>query len=163
MKRSIYHSGVGSILAAFLLLFGSSLIAFGQFQWSSYDVNGNLIAANVASGGDLASGTSVTFTIPANTQMSFMTKSFTPFSIAGASTSKIVTFTVSASAGWTGVNARNMGWGLYNSAGTAGLSDDVGYFGLWNGAGPYIETYDHPSGTATLFSGTQLGEGKSNS
>ena len=163
MKRSIYHSGVGSILAAFLLLFGSSLIAFGQFQWSSYDVNGNLIAANVASGGDLASATSVTFTIPANTQMSFMTKSFTPFSIAGASTSKIVTFTVSASAGWTGVTARNMGWGLYNSAGTAGLSDDVGYFGLWNGAGPYIETYDHPSGTATLFSGTQLGEGKSNS
>lgn len=150
-------------MTVLLLFFSSSLVAFGQFQWSSYNASGTLISANVASGGDLASGTSVTFTIPANTQMSFMTKSFTPFSIAGASTSKTVTFTVSASAGWTGVIQRMMGWGLYNSGGTAGLSDDVGYFGLWNGNGPYLETYDHPSGTATLFSGTQLGEGKANS
>jgi autotransporter-associated beta strand protein len=163
MKRYIYHYGVGSILAVSVLLFGSSLAAFGQLQWNSYDINGNLVTANVASGGDLASGTSVTFTIPANTQLSFVTKSFTPFSIANASTSKIVTFNVSASGGFGGVALRTMGWGLFNSAGTAGFSDDVGYYGLWNGAGPYLEPYSHAAGTANLFSGTKLGQGTANS
>ena len=122
MKRYTNYSSFGSILTVLLLFFSSSLVAFGQFQWSSYNASGTLISANVASGGDLASGTSVTFTIPANTQMSFMTKSFTPFSIAGASTSKTVTFTVSASAGWTGVIQRMMGWGLYNSGERLGLA-----------------------------------------
>ncbi|HEY1789552.1 MAG TPA: hypothetical protein VGJ73_15450, partial [Verrucomicrobiae bacterium] len=163
MKRSISHPGVGSILVIFLLLFGSSLAVFGQLQWSSYDATGNLITANVASGGDLASGTSVTFTIPANTQLSFVTKSFTPFSLANASVNKIVTFNVSASGGFGGVALRTMGWGLFNSAGTAGLGDDVGYYGLWNGAGPYLEPYSHAAGLANLFSGTKLGQGTANS
>lgn len=157
MKKSIRP------ILALASLLGSSIIAFGQFQWSSYDVNGNFITNNVATGGDLASGTSVTFTIPANTELVFVTKSFTPFSLAGASSSKVVTFTMSASGALGGVTQRIMGWGLYNSAGTAGLSDDVGYFGLWNGGGPYMETYDHASGSAVLFSGTHLGQGTANS
>src|SRR5580658_4472349 len=128
MKQYLHyrHSHINLVFTVLLSLLGSSLAAFGQFQWSSYDVNGNLITANVATGGDLASSTSVTFTIPANTQMSFITKSFTPFNIAGASVKKVVTFTVSASGGFGGVAQRTMGWGLYNSGGTAGLSDDVG-------------------------------------
>ncbi len=135
------------------------MAAFGQFQWSSYDVNGNLISANAASGGDLASATSVTFTIPANTQMSFITKSFTPVSVAGASAKVVVIFNVSASGGLAGATQRVMGWGLYNSAGTGSLADDNGYFGLWNGGATDIETWDHPSGTANLFGGTKLGQG----
>jgi len=145
------------------LSWGWGTTAFGQLQWSSYDTSGNLVTANVATGGDLASASSVTFTIPANTQLFFVTKNFTPFSIAGANARMPVTFKVSASGGLTGVAQRTMGWGLYNSAGTGAFSDDVGYFGMWNGAGPYVETYDHPSGTANLFSGANLGEGKAQS
>ncbi|HEY4415984.1 MAG TPA: pectinesterase family protein [Verrucomicrobiae bacterium] len=130
-------------------LSGFALPAFSQLQWNAYDVSGNLVTANVASGGDLASGSTVTFTIPAQTQLSFSTKSFTPFSLAQGGAKRTVTFNVSVSAGFGGVNQRTMGWGLFNSGGTAGLTDDVGYFGLWTGS--LIETYDHPSGTANLF------------
>ena len=137
------------------------MASFGQFQWSSYDVNGNLVTANAGTGGDLASQTSVTFTIPANTQMSFMTRSFTPVVVAGSLSKVVVIYNFSASAGLTGVLQRDMGWGLYNSAGTGSLADDNGYFGLWNGSAKDIETYDHPAGTATLFSGTKLGQGTS--
>jgi autotransporter-associated beta strand protein len=148
-----------TLVAVLLSLLGSSLTVFGQLQWSSYDASGNLISASAASGGDLASATSVTFTIPANTQLSFITKSFTPINISGASAKVAVIFNVSASGGLAGVSQRIMGWGLYNSAGTGSLADDIGYFGLWNGGAPDVETYDHPSGTATLFSGTKLGQG----
>jgi autotransporter-associated beta strand protein len=142
------------------LSFGPASTAFGQFQWSSYDTSGNLVTANVATGGDLASASSVTFTIPANTQLSFVTKSFTPFSLAGSSSKMAVTFQVSASGGLTGVTSgvRVMGWGCYNSAGTAGFTDDVGYFGMLN-AGNYTEPYYHSSGTANLFTGTKPGQG----
>jgi autotransporter-associated beta strand protein len=144
-----------------LLLAGSiAMPVFAQFQWSSYDTSGNLVAANVATGGNLASGSAVTFTIPANTQLFFVTKNFVPFSLAGANAKKPVTFKVSASAGLTGVAQRTMGWGLYNSAGTTGFTDDVGYYGLWNGGGPYVETYIHPTGSGNLFSGSNPGEGK---
>ena len=67
-----------------LALTGLATTALGQMQWSSYDTSGNLVTANVATGGDLASATSVTFTIPASTQLFFVTKNFTPFSLAGA-------------------------------------------------------------------------------
>ena len=80
MKRMFKYF---SLLAA--LAFGLATTVLGQMQWSSYDTSGNLVTANVATGGDLASATSVTFTIPANTQLSFVTKNFTPFSLAGAS------------------------------------------------------------------------------
>ena len=146
------------VLAALL---GFSPTLFGQMQWNSYDSSGTLVTANVATGGDLTSGTSVTFTIPANTQLFFVTKNFTPFSLAGGSSRMPVTFEVSASGGLAGVVQRTMGWGLFNSAGTAGLADDVGYFGLWTGA--LIETYDHPSGSNNLFAilspSNKLGQG----
>ena len=67
-----------------LLVLGMALPAFGVMQWSSYDTSGNLVTANVATGGDLASSTSVTFTIPANTQLFFITKNFTPLTTATA-------------------------------------------------------------------------------
>jgi autotransporter-associated beta strand protein len=145
------------------LFLGATIPAFAQLQWSTYDTaTGTLLAANSGNGGDLASSTSVTFTIPAGSNWTFVTKSFTPFSIAGASTKKVVTLNFSVSGGLTGVTTRNMGWGLYNSASTSGFSDDVGYFGLWNGGSSFIETYDHPAGTANLMSGTKLGQGTVN-
>ena len=131
--------------------------AFGQLQWSSYNTSGTLVTANVASGGDATYGGSVTFTIPASTQLSFVTKGFVPFSLAAANSAKTVTFQMSASGSVT--SQRCIGWGFYNSAATASFSDDVGYFGLWNAGGPYNEPYTHASGTANLFSGTKQGQG----
>ncbi len=148
-----------------LLLALLAVPAFAQLQWSSYDTSGNLVSANAGTGGDSLAGTTVTFTIPANTQLSFVTKSFTPFSLAAGNSKRSVTFNVQASAGLGGVSQRVMGWGLFNSAATSGFTDDIGYFGLWNGSGAGdIETYDHTTNTtANLFSGTQLGEGKADS
>ncbi|HEX9045805.1 MAG TPA: immunoglobulin domain-containing protein, partial [Verrucomicrobiae bacterium] len=128
-----------------------------QLQWSSYNTSGTLVTANVASGGDATYGGSVTFTIPASTQLAFITKSFAPFSLAAANSKRTVTFKMTASGGIS--SGRCLGWGLYNSAGSDSLNDDVGYFGLWNAGGPYNETYDHAAGTANLFSGTHLGQG----
>lgn len=110
MKNLSYCFRVLSAIV--LLMFGLASAAFGQLQWNSYDTSGNLVTANVATGGDLASGSTVTFTIPANTQLFFVTKNFTPFSIAGAGARMPVTFKVSASAGLTGITQRTMGWGL---------------------------------------------------
>ena len=39
-----------------MLVCGLALPAFGALQWNSYDATGTLITANVATGGDLASG-----------------------------------------------------------------------------------------------------------
>jgi hypothetical protein len=150
------------LLFVTILLSGFAPAAFAQLQWSSYDTSGNLVSANAGVGGDATYGGTVTFTIPAGTQLSFITKNFSPLNIAAANARVQISFQVSASAGWGGVSARTMGWGLYNSAATASLSDDVGYFGLWNGGGPFIETYDHPSGNANLFAGTKLGQGTAN-
>src|SRR6476469_2545082 len=105
-----------------LALCATAVPAFAQVQWSSYDTSGNLVTANVATGGNVNGGGSVTFTIPANTQLSFVTKSFTPFSLTGPSARRSVTFNVSVSGGLAGVTQRTMGWGLYNSAATAGFT-----------------------------------------
>ena len=150
--------GLKSILP--LLVCGLALPAFGQLKWSSYDTSGNLVTANVATGGDIASGGSVTFTIPANTQWSFVTKNITPFSLATAASGRVISFKMSASGGLSAVSQGVfvMGWGCYNSAGTASFADDVGYFGML-AAGQYTEPFYHSSGTANLFSGTKPGQG----
>ena len=127
-------------------------------QWSSYDTSGNLVTANVASGGDVASASSVTFTVPANTRMFFVTRSFTPIVLAQANASAVVTFKFSASGGLTSVAQKTVEWGLYNSLGTASLADDMGMFGGWTGT--TIEGLLHSSGSADLFTGSSTGQGK---
>jgi autotransporter-associated beta strand protein len=159
MNRFIRHSKISSVLAVLLSLLGSSAIAFGQMQWSSYDTSGNLVTANVATGGDLASASSVTFTVPANTRMFFITKSFTPIVLSQQNAAAVVTFKLSASGGITGVAQKTVEWGLYNSMGTASLADDMGMFGGWTGS--TIEGLLHASGSADLFTGTSTGQGKS--
>jgi autotransporter-associated beta strand protein len=147
-----------SVSAVLLSLLCSATMAFGQLQWSSYDSSGNLLNANVATGGDVASSSSVTFTIPANTQMFFVTRNFTPIVLSSATASAVVTFQFSASGGVTGVAQRVAEWGLYNSGGTATLADDIGMFGGWQGS--YVEGLFHAAGSANLFSGTSPGLGK---
>ena len=156
---------VKAIFAAVAALLESveATIGFGQLQWNSYDSSGNLIAARVATGGDAASATSVSFTIPANSTNFFVTKNFMPINLSQVNASAVVTFKFSASAGLTGVAQRTVAWGLYNSAGTAGLSDDIGMFGGWYGPGAYVEGLFHGSGSAYLFTGTSPGLGKTGS
>jgi autotransporter-associated beta strand protein len=141
-----------------LLIFGLTSAAFGQLQWNSYNTSGNLVTANVATGGDVASGTSVTFTVPANTRMFFITKSFTPIVLAQQNASAVVTFKFSASGGVTGVSQKVVEWGLYNSLGTASLADDIGMFGGWTGT--TVEGLLHTNNSADLFTGFSTGQGK---
>ena len=146
-----------------VLVCGLTLPALGQLQWNSYDSGGNLITANVAVGGDAVSATSVTFTIPANTTNFFATRNFTPINLSQVNASAVVTFKFSASAGLTGVAQRTVAWGLYNSAGTATLADDIGMYGGWYGPSSYLEGLFHGSGSAYLFAGTSPGLGETGS
>jgi autotransporter-associated beta strand protein len=159
MKKFIHHSRISSVLAVLVSILGSSTIAFGQLQWSSYDTSGNLVAANVATGGDAASATTVSFTVPASTRMFFITRSFTPIVLSQQNAAAVVTFKFSASGGITGVAQKTVEWGLYNSMGTASLADDMGMFGGWTGS--TVEGLLHASGSANLFSGTSTGQGVS--
>jgi len=162
MNNVSYKSRI--FFATVLSVLGMAGAASAQMQWSSYDTSGNLVTANVATGGDLASGTSVTFTIPAGTQLYFVTKNFLPFSVAGGATRKFVTFKSTASAGVTGVANYTSGWGVFNSAGTVGSSDDVGYFGKWNGSANRVETFVHKTTDGNnLFAGSNPGEGNAQS
>ena len=156
---ALHRSQTVSVSAVLLSLLCSATMAFGQMQWSSYDTSGNLLNANVATGGDAASASSVTFTVPANTRMFFITRSFTPIVLSQANASAVVTFKFSASGGITGVAQKTVEWGLYNSMGTASLADDMGMFGGWTGS--TVEGLLHASGSADLFSGTSTGQGKS--
>ena len=142
-----------------LLVCGMALPAFGQLQWSSYDTTGALLNANVATGGDVASGNSVTLTIPASTRIIFVAKNFAPITLSQATAAAVVTFKFSASGGLTGVAQKTAEWGLYNSMGTASLADDMGMFGGWTGT--TVEGLLHGSGSADLFTGTSTGQGKS--
>jgi autotransporter-associated beta strand protein len=158
MKQFIRRSKISSVLVMLVSLLGSAAVAFGELQWNSYDTSGNLVIADVASGGDIASGHSVTFTVAANTRMFFVTKSFTPIVLSQQSASAVVTFQFSASGGITGVAQKTIEWGLYNSMGTASLADDEGMFGGWTGS--TLEGLLHSSGSADLFSGSSTGQGK---
>ncbi|HTQ49109.1 MAG TPA: pectinesterase family protein [Candidatus Acidoferrales bacterium] len=159
MKRIVlHHSNTNPISTALLSLLCSATMAFGQLQWSSYDTSGNLVTANVATGGDVASG-SVTFTVPAGTRMIFVTTNFTPIVLSQANSSAVVTYQFSASGGITGVAQKTVEWGLYNSMGTASLADDIGMFGGWTGS--TLEGLVHTNALADLFTGASTGQGKS--
>jgi len=155
---ALRYSQTSSVPAVLLSLLCSATMAFGQLQWSSYDTSGNLLNANVATGGDVASG-GVSFTVPANTRMFFATRNFTPIVLSQANSSAVVTFQFSASGGMTGVAQKTVEWGLYNSMGTASLADDVGMFGGWTGS--TLEGLVHTNASADLFTGASTGQGKS--
>ena len=156
---ALRYSQTGSVSAVLLSLLCSATMAFGQMQWSSYDTSGNLLNANVATGGDVASGSSVAFTVPANTRMFFATRNFTPIVLSQPNSSAVVTFQFSASGGMTGVAQKTVEWGLYNSMGTASLADDIGMFGGWTGS--TLEGLVHTNASADLFTGASTGQGKS--
>jgi autotransporter-associated beta strand protein len=155
---ALRHSKTSLVSTVLLSLLCSATMAFGQMQWSSYDTSGNLVTANVATGGDAASASSVTFTVPGNTRMFFITRSFTPIVLSQQNSAAVVTFKFSASAGITGVAQKTVEWGLYNSMGSASLADDAGMFGGWTGS--TVEGLLHSSGSADLFTGTSTGQGK---
>lgn len=144
-----------------ILLIASTLalasIANAQLHWSSYDTSGSLVNANAGTGGEGAS--TVNLAVGAGQTLIFIANNFQPLNMSVNGTLTTVNFTLAASGGLTGVTTRDLGVGLFSSAGTAGnLNDDTGLFGLWNPGGPYPELYAHTTG-ANLFSGTQQGQG----
>lgn len=141
-----------TILAAVL---GVALNAAAQLNWSSYDTSGNVIDANAGS------GSTVSFAVPAGTTRIFLTKNFDVLDLAAANITKTVNFTFEASGGLTGIagGTRVIGWGLFNSAGTAGWTDDAGFWTRFN-YGNYPEMLTHvPANGVNLFSGAQQGQG----
>lgn len=138
----------------------AALSSPAQLVWNSYDKNGNLIPAGVASGGDSTYGGSVTFTVPGSTQLEFVTKTFVPMSTPAAGNSAEVTFNISASGAMTG---RCFGYGLFNDPGN--LLQAMGYWGDFNIGGPYFECFQR-SWTNTTYmyydAGNAMNSGKSN-
>jgi hypothetical protein len=139
--------------------------AFAQLQWSSYSKVGVLVATNVASGGDAPYGGSVTFTVPANTELVFTTETFAPVSIAAASSSEKVNFTMIANGGlFPGGTGRILGMGLLNDPQTsASRLTDTGYWTDFNTGNPSFELFDRPNTVTTFFqfdSPDKLGTGK---
>src|ERR1700677_3178604 len=86
-----------SLLAA--MVFGSVVAVFGQLQWNSYNNVGTLVGSNIATGGDSTYGGSVSFTVPATTELVFMTETFVPTNLASSGASAKINFTFSASGG----------------------------------------------------------------
>lgn len=137
------------LLAAFALAAGTSQ---AQLQWNSYDNNGNLLSANVASGGDATYGGSATLTVPANTQRIFMTETFLPLSLAAASSSAKINFYMSASGAlYPGNASRLFGFGLLSDAGTASAVQDPGLWTDFNTGNPSFELFYRLSSVATFF------------
>lgn len=146
-----------SVTTLVLGLTALALTAPAQLQWSSYDTSGNLVNANAGS------GNTVNLAVPANTTLVFVTRNFEPLDLSAGGAVSTVNFTFEASGALTGTagGLRNMGWGLYNTAGTDGLADDAGYWTRFN-YGNYPELFTHASSDgANLFSGSQQGQGGS--
>ncbi|HTB84106.1 MAG TPA: pectinesterase family protein [Candidatus Sulfotelmatobacter sp.] len=135
-----------------------------QLIWSSYNNVGALVTANVASGGDAGYGGSVVLTIPASTELVFMTRTFVPKNLAPASSSAKINFSMTANGGlYPGSAGRLLGMGLLNDAGTSSAIADTGYWVDFNTANPSWELFSRPSTVSTFFqydSSDKLGTGK---
>ena len=150
-----------------ILLLAGVMTTFGQLQWSSYNNVGVLQTNNAGAGGDATYGGSVNFTVPASTELVFMTKTFVPTNLATSGASAKINFTFSATGGLNpGNTGRVLGMGLLNDPGTPnnGL-DDSGYWtDLNTGNSPgSFELFYRSNGVTTFFqydSARKLGSGK---
>ena len=117
--------------------------AFGQLQWNSYDKNGNLVTANAASGGDATYSSSVTFMIPAGTELIFVTKNFVPLALTNANAAQKINFSMTANGGlYPAGTGRILGMGLLNDPDTpASALDDQGYWTDFNTGNPGFELF----------------------
>lgn len=142
----------GLMIIILLCFLGFSRTAFGQLQWSSYNTSGNLVAANVASGGDSTYGGSATFTVPAGTELIFVTGTFVPVGLPAGSSSDLVDFTMSASGGlYPQYSGRLFGMGLLNNPGTASALNDTGYWTDFNTGNPDFELFYQPGTLSSFF------------
>lgn len=152
------------VSALLLCALGLSATSYAQsLSWAAYDTAGNLVSANAGTGGSVSTADTVSFTVGAGQSLVFVTQNFMPVDLSLNNVIATVTYNMSAQGlgAGMGVNTRPLGVGLYNTSGTAGVTDDYGYFGLWNANGPYPELYTHAA-QANLMSGTQQGQGTVN-
>jgi len=138
---------------AFATLTGLTTHACAQLQWSSYNKSGGLVAANVASGGDATYGGSVSFTVPAGSELIFTTESFVPLSLANANAAQKVNFFMAANGGlYPASTGRLLGMGLLNDPGTPSSAlDDQGYWADFNTSNPSFELFYRPNTVTTFF------------
>jgi Pectinesterase/Immunoglobulin domain/Bacterial Ig-like domain len=151
-------------LLAAALTAGLATTALGQLQWSSYNSSGLLVSPNAAYGGDASSGVSVNFSIPAGTQLIFMTEAFAPIALTNANAAMALDFSLSADGGMnTGSLGRIFGMALFNNQGTpVSALDAAGYWCDFNTGNPDFEMFYRPSGNTSFFqydSSHKLGTG----
>ena len=165
-KSAVFAQG-GYLLPRKIVALLTSLLAIpalAQLQWNSYSTSGALLTTNVASGGDAGYGGSVVLTIPASTELVFMTKTFVPKSLAAGSSSAKINFNMAASGGlYPGSTGRILGMGLLNDAGTASAITDTGYWVDFNTGNPSWELFSRPGTVTTFFqydSADKLSTGK---
>ncbi|HEU5068813.1 MAG TPA: hypothetical protein VFV96_00175 [Verrucomicrobiae bacterium] len=140
---------------ATLLSLAPTAPLWAQLQWNVYSTSGALVTANVATGGDATYGGSVTFTVPANTERIFITRSFAPVDLSAASASAKINFTLSVGGGLYPLSGRVIGMGLLNDPGTPGPAlDGTGYWtDLHTGNNPpSFELFYRPATVGNFFS-----------
>ena len=139
----------------------ASASVHAQLVWSAYDNNGNLVTANVATGGDSTYGGTVTFTIPASKQYEFVTRTFAPLNTPSCLTAiqRLVSFYFNGSGG-----IERAVYGLWLvSMDTGTLLQDMGYWGDFNLGGPNFECFQRNWTNATFMAydgGNALNSGK---
>lgn len=140
-------------ILAVMATLGLAATATAQLQWSSYDSSGNLLSANMASGGDATYGRSVSFVVPPSTQRIYMTKSFEQINLTNAGSFKKVNFSLVADGSLTPPLANRVyGMALFNDPGTpSSAMDDLGFWCNFHSGNPGFEMFYRPSGTATFF------------
>jgi len=116
-------------VAALVLLL--PLGARAQLTWSVY----NETSTTAAPASDANSGVSVT--VPAGQRVTLVATNFVPVDFSGGSTAQVyATINFKASGGLSGIagGTRAVGFGMYNTSGTAtNFADDNGYFTWLNG------------------------------
>ncbi|WP_158277509.1 pectinesterase family protein [Opitutus sp. ER46] len=145
------------------LMLASMLSASAQLSWSAFDETTTTTLSSQPDG-------TTTVTVPAGKRVTLFATNFVPVDFTARPTGEVyatITFKASGGLSTIGSGTRAIGFGLYNTNGTATFADDNGYFTWLNGraTGSLIElrrrngdgtstSLLNPSGTAFNSLGT---------
>ncbi len=181
MLRRFRFRRISTAVTLLLISLLPALTARAQLRWSEYSdaaqtINGtsyaagDLIASNVATGGDTLTGganATVSFTVPAGASVDFATSNFAPFTLSSTNASAKVSFTMSATGGLS-TAGRVFVVGLLNSSGAtlthSGYTTiaNTGNSGLFEHfTAPLSGTTARNGGLLAYDSTTKLSSGKS--
>lgn len=128
--KSCYRIGQVFRSAGLALLIALPATVHAQFSWSAYDETAVSAVTNNADG-------TTSVTVRAGARVTLIATNFVPIDFTAAPTSEVnatINFKVSGGLSTIGSGTRAIGFGLYNTAGTAtNYADDNGYFTWLNG------------------------------